>query len=98
MFRFNGREVDTGRYHPALVELNADGTGRIRNSNNLGAINPSSLQTVNVDIGDEYITELQFDPTTLTLTGPIAAVPEPSFSLALVPLGLLALRRKMRSC
>ena len=28
-FIFDGREVGTGRYHPALVELHSDGTGRI---------------------------------------------------------------------
>lgn len=67
VFEFNGREVDTGRYHPALVQLNADGTGSIRNSNNKGGINPGSGLEVDVDFGEEYITELTFDPSTLTL-------------------------------
>ena len=62
VFRFNGREVDTGRYHRSLVELNADGTGRILNSNNTGGINPGSLRVVDVDFGEEYATELTFDP------------------------------------
>ena len=31
VFTFNGREIDQSRYHPALFELNADGTGRIQN-------------------------------------------------------------------
>ena len=67
MFEFNGREVGTGRYHPAIVQLNADGTGSIRNSNNTGGINPSTELEVDVDFGEEYITELTFTPSTLTL-------------------------------
>ena len=67
VFEFNGREVGTGRYHPAIVQLNADGTGSIRNSNNKGGINPSSGMEVDVDFGEEYITELTFTPSTLTL-------------------------------
>ena len=67
VFEFNGREVGTGRYHPALVQLNADGTGSIRNSNNTGGINPGSGLVVDVDFGEEYITELTFNPSTLTL-------------------------------
>jgi len=67
VFEFNGREVGTGRYHPAIVQLNADGTGSIRNSNNKGGINPGSGMEVDVDFGEEYITELIFIPSTLTL-------------------------------
>jgi len=70
VFEFNGREVDTGRYHPALVQLNADGTGRILNSNNFGGINPSSGLMVDVDFGEEYITNLTFSPATLTIIPP----------------------------
>ena len=71
VFLFNAREVDTGRYHPPLFELNADGSGSIQNSNNLGGINPGSGEEVDVDFGEEYITELAFDPALLSLTGPI---------------------------
>jgi len=60
---FNGREIDTGRFHPALLELNADGTGRIQNSNNVPSLNP----LVEVDFGEEYITDLAFDPGNLTI-------------------------------
>ena len=70
VFEFNGREVDTGRYHPALVQLNADGTGIIQNSNNKGGINPASGMEVDVDFGEEYITELTFIPSTLTIIPP----------------------------
>ena len=35
VFTLNAREVGTGRYHPRLIELRADGTGRIQNSNNM---------------------------------------------------------------
>ena len=71
VFLFNAREVDTGRYHPPLFQLNADGSGSIQNSNNLGGINPGSGEEVDVDFGEEYITELGFDPAALSLTGPI---------------------------
>jgi hypothetical protein len=71
VFLFDAREVDTGRYHPALFQLNADGSGSIQNLNNLGGINPGSGEEVNVGYGEEYITELGFDPAALSLTGPI---------------------------
>lgn len=91
---FNGREFNTGRYHPPLVQLNADGTGSIRNSNNLGGVNPGSGMIVDVNFGEEYITELTFDPTTLTLIGPVA-IPEPSaMSILLVGTVGLCLRRR----
>jgi hypothetical protein len=76
VFVFDGREVGTGRYHPALLELNADGTGLLRNSNNMGGINPVTMQEVDVEIGEEYVTELSFDPAALTI-----AVPEPANDL-----------------
>jgi hypothetical protein len=88
-FVFDGREVGTGRYHPALFELNQDGTGSIQNSNNTGGINPSSLELVDVQIGEEYVTALSFDPSTLTI-----AVPEASTGsmLGLTLALLIALR------
>ena len=67
VFVFNAREVNTGRYHPPLIELNSDGTGRILNSNNTGGINPANNQFVDVDFGEEYITALIFNATTYTL-------------------------------
>ncbi len=97
VFVFNGFEFDTGRYHPALLELNADGTGRIQNSNNNGptTTNVTTGELVNVDFGEEYITDLVFDPATLTL---VAAVPEPSSAMLLsAAMGCLVLRRR-RSC
>lgn len=63
----NAREVDTGRYHPALVELFPDGTGRIQNSNNMGGVNPFTGMVVDVDFGEEYIVDLTFDPAALTI-------------------------------
>ncbi len=90
VFRFDGREVDTGRYHPPLLVLGADGSGSIRNSNNFGGINPQTGRFVDVAFGEEYIVGLSTDPASLTL-----AVPEPSSAL-LLGLGLLvvpALRR-----
>lgn len=90
IFVLNAREVDTGRYHPPIVELRADGTGRMQNSNNFGGINPSTEMMVDVDFGEEYITDLAFTPADFTM-----AVPEPS-SVMILGLGLLGLhfRRK----
>jgi hypothetical protein len=55
---FNAREIDNGRFHPALLELDAIGTGRLQNSNNV----PTQDPLVEVDFGAEYITDLVFDP------------------------------------
>ena len=63
VFTFDGREIDNGRFHPALLELRADGTGLLQNSNNV--ISNSPLQQVG--FGEEYITELRFDAGNLTL-------------------------------
>jgi hypothetical protein len=60
---FNAREVDNGRFHPALLELHANGLGRIQNSNNVPTLSP----LVEVDFGAEYITDLVFDPGNTTL-------------------------------
>ncbi|MDA8563770.1 hypothetical protein N9L06_04885 [Mariniblastus sp.] len=67
---FNGREVDTGRYHPALFELFSDNTGSIQNSNNNGGVNPGSGMVVDVDFGDEYIVDLGFSPVLTLATSP----------------------------
>ncbi|MGF1507974.1 MAG: hypothetical protein ACFB9M_00575 [Myxococcota bacterium] len=63
VFTFDGREVGNGRFHPALLELNADGTGRIQNSNNVPSLDPR----VEVDFGEEYVTGLTFAPDALTV-------------------------------
>ena len=91
VFLLDAREVGTGRYHPPIIRLNADGTGQIQNSNNFGGINPATGQMVNVNYGDEYIVNLAFNPTALTLS-----VPEPAtgISAGLLLLGLLAARRR----
>ena len=60
---FNGREVDNGRYHPALLELSFAGTGKIQNSDNIPTLDP----LVTVDFGEEYITDLIFDPDNTTV-------------------------------
>lgn len=92
VFVFNGREVGTGRYHPALFQLNSDGTGSIRNSNNMGGTNPGSGMVVDVDFGEEYITELTFNASSLTLS---AAVPEPSAAFFVTGMfGVLLVRRR----
>jgi hypothetical protein len=95
VFLFDGREVGTGRYHPPLFQLNSDGTGSIRNSNNFGGINPTTQQMVDVDYGEEYIVNLSFVPTDLTL-----ATPEPAtgvtFGLALAA-AMVFRRRYLRA-
>lgn len=63
LFVFNGREIDNGRYHPALLELYADGSGRIQNSNNTPSLSP----LIEVGFGDEYITDLIFVPDEITI-------------------------------
>ena len=98
VFTFDGREVNTGRYHPALLELNADGTGRILNSNNSGGVNRFTGEEVNVYFGDEYVTELTFDPKALTIA---TVVPLPAavwlFASALGVLGYTGWRGQRRS-
>lgn len=91
VFRFNGREVDTGRYHPTFIELRADGTGVIQNANNTGGDNPQDgfVGDIDVDFGEEFITNLTFDPATLTI-----AIPEPSSVLLMSLGGLMVVRRR----
>lgn len=74
VFTFNGREIGNGRFHPALFELNANGTGRIQNSDNVIVENP--LQQVT--FGEEYITDLMFDPGNTTLIAAAPAAPGPN--------------------
>lgn len=65
---YNAREVDNGRFHPALLELNANGTGRMQNSDNV--ISEDPLQQI--DFGEEYINDLMFDPgNTTVITGDV---------------------------
>ena len=96
VFTFNGREIDNGRYHPALLELRSDGTGTIQNSNNV------PTQGVEVDFGEEYITNLAFDPGNLTIVEAPLAIGS-SGSSAVFPLmsALLLLaglwRRRLRA-
>jgi hypothetical protein len=92
VFLYNGRDVGTGRYHPALVMLNDDGTGSIQNSNNQGGINPGSGEEVNVGFGEEYITELNFDPAVLTLSE--VPIPAAAWLFGSALLGLGALKRR----
>lgn len=63
VFTFNAREIDTGRFHPAILELSDDGSGRLQNSNNM----PSQVPPVSVNFGEEYITDLMFDAGNTTI-------------------------------
>ena len=83
--------MNTGRYHPPIVELNSDGSGRMQNSNNFGGINPGSGLFVDVKFGVEYITDLAFAPANFT----IGVVPEPSSFIFLgLGMGGLLMRRR----
>lgn len=73
VFTFNGREIGNGRFHPALLELNANGTGRIQNSDNVITNNPFQQ----VAFGEEYITDLAFDAGNLTMLTAIGTFPPP---------------------
>lgn len=93
VFTFNGREIDNGRFHPALLELNANGTGRIQNSDNIVVEDP--LQQV--AFGAEYITDLVFDPNSTTVISGTLPSPDPipgsggSGATSLLDLGMLVL-------
>lgn len=73
VFTFNGKEIGNGRFHPALLELNDDGTGMIQNSDNIVVENPFQQ----VAFGEEYITDLAFDPGNLTLLTAVPAFEPP---------------------
>jgi hypothetical protein len=86
--------LDRARYHPPQLLLYADGTGILRNSNNSSGstdtVNPATGLKVNVDFGEEYITNLAFSPSEITL-----AVPQPGTALLLAA-GLVALAVRKR--
>lgn len=86
VFTFNAREVGTPRFHPPIIVLNSDGTGLIQNSNNEPNGNP-------INAGDEYITDLSFNPATLTIAA--AQVPEPgTLTLCMIAFAALAAGRR----
>ena len=91
IFEFNGREVNTGRYHPALFELFSNNTGRIQNSNNTGGVNPGNGMVVDVDFGEEYIVDLGFSPSVT-----LATIPEPSSAMLLAAIGFAGTTRRRR--
>ena len=64
VFTLDAREMDTPRFHPPILVLNADGTGRIQNSNNMPI---RDEMQINVSPGAEYITDLVFDPGNTTV-------------------------------
>jgi hypothetical protein len=92
VFVFDGHEDGTGRFHPAIFVLNSDGTGLMQNSDNTGA---GPNMDIDVDFGEEYITELTFNPSTLTIA--TGAVPEPSALVILISGCLAGLARRRRA-
>ncbi|NNC89773.1 MAG: hypothetical protein HKN82_15055 [Akkermansiaceae bacterium] len=93
IFHLNAREEGTGRYHPAFFQLRSDGTGIIQNANNMGGDNPQDgfMGDIDVDFGDEYITDLAFTPAGVTI-----GVPEPGLPALLVMGGLVLAARRRR--
>ena len=94
-FVFNGRVINTGRYHPTLIQLFSDGTGSIQNSNNTGGVNPGNGLVVDVDFAEEYHVDLTAS-TSLTISTP-AAIPEPSVSFLIVIGASASLMRRKRA-
>jgi hypothetical protein len=82
---YNARETGNGRFHPALFELRANGTGQIQNSDNVITENP--LQQVS--FGDEYINDLMFDPGNTTVITGVAPQSSGGGSISTLFLGLL---------
>lgn len=93
-FSFDAREVNTGAYQPPIVSLDANGMGIVQNSDNFGGINPKTGMMVDVDYGEEYITNVTFDPATFSLVA--VPVPEPGSAavIALAFAGIVARRRR----
>lgn len=89
VFEFNAREILTGRFHPAQLQLFGNGTGILRNSNNV-----PNTTIGEIPAGSEYVTNLSFDPAALQLA---VSVPEPSSTSGLLIAGaVLAWRRRTR--
>jgi hypothetical protein len=84
VFVFNGREIQSvtgfSRFHPSLLGLNSDGTGSLRNSNNIVNLNGFD----EIPFGAEYVTNLTFGPAT-TLSSDTAVVPLPAALWLFVP-------------
>jgi len=90
VFTFNAREVGTPRFHPPIIVLNSNGTGLIQNSNNEPLLVPPVPP---VPPGAEYITDLSFNPATLTIAA--AQVPEAgTLTLCLIAFAALAAGRR----
>ena len=89
VFTINARQINTGRFHPPLLQFTAAGTGLLQNSNNF----PND-QVGELAFGAEYITDLQVAPSTFTLG---FNIPEPSGAGLLIALaGLACLNRRTR--
>ena len=100
VFVLNAREFNQnpGRYHPPILTLNADGTGRLVNADNQSTFpNPDppvgSGMLVDVAIGDEYDVALGFQPLSSTFSVPLSGTVLLLLAFALVVLALVKLTR-----
>jgi len=100
-FFFNAREFNQspGRFHPPDFVLRGDGTGTLQNANNQSTFpNPppplGSGTLVDIAFGEEYIADLTFSPSAVTLV----AVPEPATAWILAMGATLFSARRRRSC
>lgn len=76
VFKFDGKEIGNGRFHPALFELRTNGTGRIQNSNNTPTVDP----LLEIEAGSEYVNDLIFDAANTTLIVEAAEINSPEQS------------------
>ena len=82
-FVFDALQTDSGRFHPPLVTLLTDGSGIICDSL--------------FDCGEEYITELSFEPESLTLSPSPVPIPPALYLFSAGAIGLPVIAKRKKS-